>query len=53
MDGTIPDSLIFWDHLWRSIGEKYMGDVEFRPCDEVNKKVRTMIFHDAMVYFVL
>lgn len=51
MDGTILDSLVFWDYLWRSIGEKYMGDVDFRPCDEVNKQVRTMIFRDAMAYF--
>lgn len=51
MDGTILDSLMFWDILWRQIGEKYMGNAEFRPCDEVNKNVRTMIYADAMAYF--
>lgn len=51
MDGTIIDSLSFWDVLWRAIGEKYMGDASFRPSDEINKKVRTMIFADAMIYF--
>ena len=51
MDGTIIDSLMFWDYLWKQIGEKYMGNVEFKPSDEVNKKVRTMIYRDAMAYF--
>ncbi len=51
MDGTIIDSLMFWDCLWRSIGEKYMGNADFKPSDEVNKKVRTMIYKDAMTYF--
>ena len=51
MDGTIIDSLMFWDYLWKQIGEKYMGDAEFKPSDELNKKVRTMIFVDAMTYF--
>ena len=51
MDGTIMDSLIFWDYLWQRIGERYMADASFRPDDEVNKKVRTMIFLDAMTYF--
>jgi HAD superfamily hydrolase (TIGR01509 family) len=51
MDGTIIDSLMFWDYLWKQIGEKYMGDAEFKPCDELNKKVRTMVYADAMAYF--
>ena len=51
MDGTIIDSLIFWDYLWRQIGGKYMGDADFKPSDEVNKNVRTMIYSDAMAYF--
>lgn len=51
MDGTIIDSLMFWDYLWHSIGEKYMGDAEFKPSEEVNKKVRTMVYCDAMAYF--
>ena len=28
-----------------------MNDSAFRPCDEVNKKVRTMIYSEAMEYF--
>ncbi len=51
MDGTIVDSLMFWDYLWKRIGEEYMNDPTFRPSEEVDKKVRTMIFVDAMTYF--
>ena len=51
MDGTVIDSLMFWDYLWQRIGEKYMGDAGFKPSDEVNKNVRTMIYVDAMTYF--
>ena len=51
MDGTVIDSLMFWDSLWQKIGEKYLSDPSFRPTDEINKKVRTMIYSDAMAYF--
>lgn len=51
MDGTIIDSLMFWDYLWPKIGEKYMGDINFRPSDELSKKFRTTIFKDAMAFF--
>lgn len=51
MDGTIIDSLMFWDYLWQSIGEKYMENSMFRPSEEINKKVRTMIYADAMAFF--
>ena len=50
MDGTVIDSLMFWDDLWRKIGENYLSDPSFRPSDEINKKVRTMIYTDAMAY---
>ncbi len=51
MDGTIIDSLMFWDYLWKSIGEKYMENPLFKPSEEIDKKVRTMIFADAMAFF--
>ena len=50
MDGTLVDSLMFWDYLWRQIGMKYMNDDSFKPCEEVDKNVRTMIYSDAMKY---
>ena len=51
MDGTLVDSLMFWDHLWRQIGLRYMGNEQFKPDQEIDKKVRTMIYTDAMAYF--
>ena len=51
MDGTVIDSLMFWDYLWRRIGEKYMGNSDFKPSEEVDKRLRTMIYTDAMAYF--
>ena len=51
MDGTVIDSLMFWDCLWQRIGERYLSDPDFRPSDEINKRVRTMIYSDAMAYF--
>lgn len=41
MDGTIVDSLMFWEHLWHRIGEAYLNDSHFQPPVEVDKKVRT------------
>ena len=26
MDGTLIESLIFWDFLWTTMGERYLGD---------------------------
>ena len=51
MDGTIIDSLMFWDHLWQRIGETYLQDPDFKPKVETDRAVRTMIFRDAMTYF--
>lgn len=51
MDGTLLDSLTFWDAFWGRVGEVYMGDAAFRPSIEVDKSVRTMILTDAMTLF--
>ncbi len=51
MDGTLLDSLMFWEYLWRRIGEKYMGDVNFRPSEELDKKFRTTIFVEVIACF--
>lgn len=50
MDGTLVDSLSFWDVLWGRIGERYLGVKNFKPSEEVDKSVRTMIFSQAMGY---
>ena len=48
MDGTLVDSLMFWGYFWKKIGISYLGDPDFVPDEEIDKKVRTMIFTDAM-----
>lgn len=48
MDGTLVDSLFYWDALWRRIGETFLSDADFRPSEEDDKRVRTMLFRDAM-----
>lgn len=48
MDGTLIDSLIFWEYLWRDLGARYMGDESFRPTEADDKAVRTLTMKDAM-----
>ena len=48
MDGTLVDSLVFWDSFWSEFGKKYLGDENFKPAAELDKRVRTTIFNDAL-----
>lgn len=48
MDGTLIDSLIFWDILWSKLGKKYLNDENFRPLAEDDKAVRTLTLKDGM-----
>jgi HAD superfamily hydrolase (TIGR01509 family) len=50
MDGTLVDSLFFWGVFWRDLGERFLGKENYAPPEEVDLKVRTMIFTDAMAY---
>lgn len=47
MDGTLIDSLIFWEYYWRELGKKFMGIDDFKPKEEDDRAVRTMITLDA------
>lgn len=47
LDGTLIDSLFFWERLWEKLGEKYLSDKSFRPGLEMEKAVRTVTFRDA------
>lgn len=51
MDGTLADSLFFWGYFWRSVGEKYFGDKDFKPAPEIDNAARTMIYKEAMAVF--
>ena len=48
MDGTLVDSLMIWDILWATFGDKYLNNKNFRPSIEDDKKVRTLTLNDAM-----
>ncbi len=48
MDGTLINSLIFWDILWSELGEKYLNDKSFRPTAEDDKAVRTLTMKGGM-----
>ena len=42
MDGTLVNSMIFWDVLWELIGNAYRDGRPFRPEKEVEEQMRTM-----------
>lgn len=48
LDGTLIDSLSFFDYFYREIGRRYLGDPAFRPEPAVELAVRTMAFREAM-----
>lgn len=48
MDGTLVDSLMLWDILWSTLGEKYLYNKDFTPTIEDDKKVRTLTLDGAM-----
>ena len=48
MDGTLIDSLGFWDSYWSRFGKKYFGDENFVVDEELNRRVRTTIFVQAV-----
>lgn len=51
MDGTLIDSLSFWDCFWQDMGERYFGDANFRmDAAHFDTHVRTMIFSRAISY---
>ena len=51
MDGTLVDSLSFWGYHWRRMGQRYFSNPDFYPDTELDKKIRTSIFKDAMIEF--
>ncbi|MBR7132119.1 MAG: HAD family hydrolase [Clostridia bacterium] len=48
MDGTLIDSLVFWEVLWKNFGDKYCGGNKFTPKPEDDRAIRTMTLKDAM-----
>lgn len=48
MDGTLIDSLMFWDILWEKFGTKFLGGKCFKPEEVDDKAIRTMTLVNAM-----
>ncbi len=50
MDGTLIDSLTFWNYFWRNVGKDFFNNENFRPAEEVDKKCRTFRLEDSAKY---
>lgn len=50
MDGTLIDSLFFWDRAWKRLGKKYLGDPSFRPSDDFLISSQHMLLREAAEY---
>ena len=48
MDGTLIDSLMFWDRYWSDFGKTFLNDDNFLPPEDLCKRIRTMIFTDGV-----
>lgn len=48
MDGTLVDSLGYWQVLWEAMGRHFGYGEGFRPSAADDKQVRTMTIRDAM-----
>lgn len=48
MDGTLVDSLFFWDVFWDIISKKYLDGKKFTPTPDDDKYIRTSPFAKAM-----
>ncbi len=51
LDGTLINSLIFWDMFWAKFGKKFFNNEKFRPTEEEDKMSRTAILEEASIYF--
>ena len=48
MDGTLINSLIVWQDIWRAMADKYLDGEEGFPGYEIDKSLRTMTLLEGM-----
>ena len=48
MDGTLVDSLSFWDFFFESVAKKYGFAQGFRPDPQIERQIRTRPFKEGM-----
>ena len=50
MDGTLINSLFFWDGAWKRMGEKYLGVSDFKPDNDLVKSCQHMLLSECSAY---
>ncbi len=50
MDGTLIDSLMFWEFFWEDFGNKYLHIKGFKPQKDIESKVKAMIFSKSLLF---
>ena len=48
MDGTLADSLSFWDVFFKRVAKKYGLAENFRPDPDTERSIRTLPFKEGM-----
>ncbi|MBQ6824324.1 MAG: HAD family phosphatase [Clostridia bacterium] len=48
MDGTLINSIIYWDIFWKELGERYLHQPNFYPPRDLELQVRTCLFTDVI-----
>ncbi len=48
MDGTLIDSLFFWDRFWERLGCSYFENENFTPDPTLARKIRTTTYPEAL-----
>ncbi len=48
VDGTLVNSLTFWDALWKGVGQTFANDETFRPTQADDKEIRTLTLKEGM-----
>lgn len=49
MDGTLIDSLGYWDYFWEKFGEKYFPGTNFKIDEDIDKSIRTITMQASSV----
>ena len=50
MDGTLLNSMVFWDTFWELMGNKYCGGNKFKPTAKEEEQMRTMTNYEVCTY---
>lgn len=48
MDGTLVDSLMLWDVIWKAYGDKFLNGERFLPDKKLDKAIRTLPLKNGM-----